>query len=409
MKNSPAIRAIALAAFAACAAGANATGVAYYPGFDLDGAYLVDWNTAQHTARVTLSQGVSNGSYTDNGTQRVITLASPISVTSDNFDACNQEVTQVTTTTQLVFRPAGAPKKGTAQVVSIGTITTIGGCAPGTVPFGSPTDAGTTVSRLDMSLRPATTDLANAQLAGMSETAMSGANDSGSFVQQVALFDGGGNVSSFVETGDFVSSTNVNGWIVVSYADGHQSGYTRLTQDTATGIETWLAAPWVNNAPTAVHNTLMTKVDGSGGWAGTKGASRNWLESIFADSDTLPYFDLYRDHTGAFVDVSAADGSVLGTMPATWAFEGANLQIQRTYDPATGFRQRTWVPLANHGKLHFVLEHEDYYDADGNFLFNGILPRVNYYADQGPATKPTATTGTAPAPKPRVLAHRAQP
>ena len=407
MKNTTAIRAIAFAAFAACTAGAWANGVAYYSSPDFDGAYLVDWNTARHTARVTQRLGNSTGTYTDDGTQRIVTLATPISESDDAADTCGEEVTQITTTTQLVFRPAGAPKKGTAQVVPIGTVTTVGGCAPGTVPFGSPTDAGTTLSRLDMSLRASTADLPNAQLAGLSETPMDGVATATLLVQQVALFDAGGNVSSFVESGDFVSSTTVNGWIVVSFPDGHQSGFTRLTQD-AGGVEAWLAAPWANNAPTAVHNLLMTKVDGSGGWAGTKGAARNWFEAIFANTDTLPYFDLLRDHTGNFVQV-AADGSGQSTMPATWAFEGANLQIQRSYDLTTGFRERTWVPLANHGKTHFVLEHEDRYDADGNFSGNNILPRVNYYVDEGPGTQPTTTTKAKVEARPRVLAHRAKP
>ena len=407
MKNkTTAIRAIACAAFAACATGASANGVAYYyPGFDFDQAYLVDWNTAKHTARVAQRLGNSTGTYTDDGTQRVVTLATPISEVLDTFDSCGDEVTQTTTTTQLVFRPAGAPKKGTAQFVPIGTVTTVGGCAPGTVPFGSTSDAGTTLSRLDMTLRPSTADLANAQLAGPGETPMAGASDSNGFVAQIAVFDGAANLSSFVESGDFVTSTNVNGWIVVNYPDGHQSGYTRLAQDATSGIETWLEAPWANNAPIAVHNALMTKVDGSGGWAGTKGAARNWFEAIFANSDTLPYFDLLRDHTGNFVQ-AAADGSFQSTMPATWTFEGANLQIQRSYDFSTGFRQRTWVPLANHGKNHFVLEHEDRYDADGNFTGNNILPRVNYYVDEGPGTQPATAKTTA---RPRVLAHRAKP
>ncbi len=390
MKSSIAMRSVAIAAVSACAMGAHAaarSSVSYVADLVTFGAYLVDWNTARHTAHVTETLGQSDATYTDDGTQRLVTLATPITLSTDTFDDCGQAITQTNTLNQLVFRPvSGTAKKGTAQVVEIGTITNVGGCAPGTTPYGAPTDAGTTTSLLDMTLRASIADLGpGAQLAGMSETTAAAVDYPSTLVEQVVTF-GPGTVT-FNGTGDVVSKSKSNGWIVLDFGS-FERGYTRLTRDATSGLETWLGALWVNGAPANVQNLLMVEPNAAAGFGTRNQAAHSWFEALFQNQDPLPYFDLYQDLTGGFIYRSATDGSVQSTMPLTWGFIGADIRIKRSYDFTVNYRQRTWVPLANYGKNHFVMENEDLYDAAGNFQYTIILPRVNYYVDQGKAIKP---------------------
>jgi hypothetical protein len=107
------------------------------------GTWLVDWNTKKHTAHVTDNIGASDGTFTDDGTQRVITLATPISHTVTQVDCTYEnEFPQRIDVTRIVLRPTtGTSKRGTSQVVEIGTTTDLGGCTPGLVTsFGAPTD-----------------------------------------------------------------------------------------------------------------------------------------------------------------------------------------------------------------------------------------------------------------------------
>ena len=402
MNKSLALRAAAAAVVAASITGAQAapkSTVSYVADFADTLAVLVDWNTTHATAHVTVNNGASAGTYTDDGTQRLVTLSSPISETFPYVDICGNTVNQTTTLDQVVFRPvSGTPRSGTAQVVEIGTITNDAGCEAGTTPFGSPTDAGVTTTLLDMTLRASTADLGpGAQLAGMTETSLATLDFGYQAAQQIASF-GTGNLR-FADTGDVVPATVVDGWYVLSFADGHQTGFTRLTRNATSGIESWLSAPWQAGAPARVQHTLMTQPNAAAGFGTRNQASRHWEEGLFKGSTTLAWFDLYRDLTGAFItETSGATSS----QPATWRFVGANIQIKRSSNFANGWRQRSWIPIANDGKNHFVMESEDLYDGAGNFLGNNILTRVNYYVDEGKSVEPTMALAPA---APRALPH----
>lgn len=393
MNPSKSIRTIAAAAMAATAFSAQAAArsqVSYVPDPSLDTAYLVDWNTSTAAAHVTLNTGEADGTYTDDGTQRLVTLTTPISETVPYFDMCGNTVNQTTSLQQLVFRPvSGTARRGSAQVVEIGVVTIDAGCEAGSTPYGSPSDAGTATTLLDMSLRPSISDLTpGTKLAGMAEASIDGLDSAFQVPAQVVTF-GSGNVS-FDDTHDIVGTNVANGWTVLFFADGHRTAYTRLSRNTTSGVETWLVGPWSAGSPTRVHRLLMVQPNAAAGFGTRNQAAHSWLSGLFAATDPRPWFDLYRDYTGAMIYRNAADGTVVSSMPAKWKFIGPDIQIKRSTDFTVNWRQRTWVPLANYGKNHFVMESEDFYDAVGGFQFNIILPRVNFYVDNGPSVEPAA-------------------
>jgi hypothetical protein len=405
-KHSMAIRAIAAAALAASAGGSQAaarSSVSYVADFSSYSAYLVDWNTSTGSAHVTTTSGEGDGSFTDDGTQRLVTLSTPITWSGQYLDICGNTVNQTTALKQFVFRPvSGTARRGSAQVVDIGTVTNDSGCEAGTTPFGSPSDPGTATTLLDMSLRPSTSELVpGAKLAGMSEVSLTVP----AFPPAQVVTFGSGNVS-FDDTHDTAATSAVDGWIVLSFPDGHQTAYTRLARNATTGVESWFSAPWSAGSPQRVDHLMMVQPNAAAGFGTRNQAAHSWLEGLFLATDPQPWFDLYRDYTGAMINRTVADGAIVSSMPAKWKFVGANIQIKRSNDFSTSWRQRTWVPLANYGKNHFVMESEDFYDAVGGFQFSSILPRVNFYVDHGQSVEPTARTA-APALQERSRAHGA--
>ena len=65
--------------------------------------------------------------------------------------------------------------------------------------------------------------------------------------------------------------------------------------------------------------------------------------------------------------------------------DAAPIVIRR--DIGTEYFLRTWAPLANYGKNHFILEWEDLFDPAGNLLEHNFVPRVNWYFDEGKAVE----------------------
>jgi hypothetical protein len=375
----------------ACAAGARAAGtqsVAYTTvDLSMPAAYLVDWNEKKHLAHVVESTGAGDGSYTDDGTQRVVTFTTPISYVTTSYDCNFQPMAQRVDVLQEVVRTvSGSAAKGVSQIVDIGTTTDIDGCTPGLVtPFGTPDDAGITMNRLDMAKRASVSDLVpGARLAGPSESPMAvGAFDATTFVQSVTTFGAGS--LRFEDTGDVFATSTSAGWIVVNLGDS-QRAYTRLTRDAKGGTEIWLQASW-NGAPTSVMPTLMVRPGDAAGFGGRNAAAHHWSSGLFLASTDPTWFDLYRDGTGQRTIHDVPD-DVDSTMPVTWLLDGANLVTNRLpYDDGS-YVQRTWVPVANFGKNHFVMESEDTVDADGNLLYVRFAPRVNFYVDGGKAVPP---------------------
>ncbi|HEY9026704.1 MAG TPA: hypothetical protein VIP05_20600 [Burkholderiaceae bacterium] len=393
----------ALAALvAACAGGAQAAphqSLAYIGDASFTVAWTVDWNTAAHTAHLVNYVGAGDGSYTDDGRLRVLTLAAPIETTQTAFDCNGLPFSQVVDLRQLAVRHvAGHAHKGSAQVVEIGTTTDLGGCTPGLVaPYGSTADAGTAVGYLDMDERPPVDDLRHgATLAGMSDTDPTGLADSVQLVARTVTFTHG---SVRFDTGASVPRDVVDGWFVLDFGT-FQRGYTRLAVDPRTHAETWLGAAWRDGAPQSIFQTMMVQPTAHAGFGGHAAQSREWNSGLFLKSTAPTQFELFPDGTGLFVEEDQT-GAVVLDMPATWVASGADLVITRSLDPATTTYVRTWVPLANYGRAHFIYEREDRHNVVAGTVTPRILQRVNFYLDQGPATAP------APTPAAATLARRA--
>lgn len=375
--------AVGAALIAGCLPGAALAGttksIAYFGVGDGSSAtYLIDWQP-KNKARVVNINGAGSGTVSDDGTQKVVALTTPISYTYANWDDCGEEIQQRSDTNQLVVRDHTG---GVTEFVEIGTITNIGGCHDGQVePFGSLTDEGRSLKRLAMTARPPVTDVApGVQIAGFSEDVrLPGEFD----VAQDVVTVQAGNVQ-FQASGHVVPAAfDANQWMVLDLPSG-QRAYTRLALDAKTGGETWMMADWSAGKPQRVEEVTMVKPAAGAGFGTVAQASRMWNSGLFIKTRTPFFFYLYKDGTGERV-LKDLDLGTESRMPITsWGFNGLNLVQQRPYGPGT--RDRTWVPLSNVAKNHWVMESETADDGSGPFVL--IKPRVNYYVDTGKAVPP---------------------
>ncbi len=391
MRIAPLSRAAvaALACSVAAHASAKTDSIAYYAAdrsFTL--SYVIDWNAGAHTAHILETFGVADGSYTDDGTQRIITLAQPLHSTGYKYDCNGNLITLDDQLLQLVFRTAtGGPRKGTTQLVPIGTVTDIGGCTPGLVtPYGAVTDPGLPMHRIDMTMRPGMADIVpGARIAGFSEDVLDMPGDEAVLAAQFTTF-GAGSLRLEGTGHAYPTSTTADGWLVVDYG-GFQRAYTRISTDEKTGGETWFAKELKDGVATSLEMPLMARPNAAAGFGGTKGAARDWQSGIFRHSFEPMWFDLYRDGSG-IRDIEPADGSPPIQSPLAWHLDGANIVIERDFGGGASVR-RSWVPVANTGKYHFVLESEDFLQ-DGVVQYTDVPARVNYVEDDGRSVEPTA-------------------
>ena len=159
--------------------------------------------------------------------------------------------------------------------------------------------------------------------------------------------------------------------------------------DPKTHAEAWLGAAWSAGRPASVFQTMMVVPNATAGFGGHNAQAHAWNSGLFLQSDSPTDFRLYTDDTGVFEEKDTS-GNVLLSMPAQWADSGANLVIERSNNFASYFYLRTWAPIADYGKAHFVLENEDMHDLAGGTVTPRIVPRVNFYVDDGKATPPAA-------------------
>ena len=397
-----ALAGVALACAASAQADPRKMTISYVGDPSFATAYIVDWNVATHTAHLVDHVGTGAGTFTDDGTLRVLTLSAPIETTQQTFDCNGLPMTQAVDLTQLAVRHlSGGAHHGSAQVIEIGATTDIGGCTPGLVtPYGSTADAGTTSTYLDMDDRPSLDDLGHgARLAGMSDTDPTGLTDSVQLVARTVTF--AHRSVTFSNSGVSVPRELADGWFVLDFGT-FQRGYTRLSVDPHTRAEVWLGAAWSAGAPTSIFQTMMVQPDAGAGFGGHDAQAHVWNSGLFLRSEDPTDFQLYTDFTGVF-ESRDTTGTLLMSTPVTWADSGPNVVIARSNDPASYNYVRTWVPIANYGKAHFVIENEDRHDLATGAVTPRIVPRVNFYMDGGKATP------AAPAPAVKLLARKATP
>jgi hypothetical protein len=366
---------------------ATAVSIAYTrPYLGDSSAYVVDFK-AKGRVRVATIPGAAEGSFTDDGVQRVVSLSAPISATLPSADCNGNEFAQRYDTNQIVFRRAGGgDRKGSSAVVEIGTITDIGGCTPGLVtPFGALTDAGMVYNNLGMGSRPPLTDLVpGSQLAGPSMDDFDAVIGNSRMTQQIVKFDTASSLS-IPALGITLPYAIKDGWIAYTATGEIDRRYTRLSQNTATGVEVWLASDFVGGLPGKTTMVLMTKPTAGATFGSVKQSAHEWDSGLFVGAPNGLFFDFYKDFTGLRV-ARNTDGSFT-PLPITWAQSGNKLVNSRM----TGVvkRIRTWAPIGTYGNNHFVFEDEYFLYPDGT-TYQFIVPRVNFYVDKGPAVPPAS-------------------
>jgi len=176
---------------------------------------------------------------------------------------------------------------------------------------------------------------------------------------------------------------DANQWLIFNLPSG-QRAYTRLAVDAKTGGETWLMADWFAGKAMRVEEVMMVKLTDGAGFGTVTQASRMWNSGLFIETRTPFFFYLYKNGTGERVQKDLDLGTESRTPIPAWGFDGRNLVQHRPFGPGT--RDRTWVPLRNVGKNHWVMESETADDGSGAIVL--IKPRVNYYLDTGKAVPP---------------------
>jgi hypothetical protein len=372
-----------------CAQAGAAVSIAYtWPNFAFSSAYVVDFK-AKGRARVATITGAADGTFTDDGVQRVITLAAPLSATQPGSDCNGNEYAQRYDTNQIVFRRAsGGDRRGTSAVIEIGTITDIGGCTPGLVtPFGSLLDDGFLHNNLGMNFRPPLSDLVpGSQLAGPSMDDFDAVIGTSQMTQQIVKFDTTSNLS-IPALGISLPYSIKDGWIAYTATGEIDRRYTRLSQNAASGVEVWLASDFVGGLAGKTTMVLMTKPTAGATFGSVKQSAHEWDSGLFIGAPSGLFFDFYKDFTGLRV-ARNADGSFT-PLPITWAQAGNTLVNSRM----TGVvkRIRTWAPIGTYGNNHFVFENEYFLYPDGH-TYQFIVPRVNFYVDKGAAVPPASVS-----------------
>jgi len=348
-------------------------------------AHLVSWQ-GRNRARVVRGEGAATGSVLDDGVQKLVTLDAPLSLqyVAAGLDSCGWQPTIRHDLLQVVYRTvSGTSRRGSAQIVDIGTDTVLDGCDAGQVtPFGSPSDAGYTEAYLAMSERPAVSDLvAGVQLAGLSEGVFGGPGQPPAADLTTLL---PGQQLRFEATGHTLPYTLTPDLWFVAEAVGLARGYTRLQVDARTGSELWLAADFAGGLPQNLWSAWGVKPTAGASFGTVNQASRMWESGLFSGTRQPFYIYLYNDQTGERVSKDLDEGTESRTPLPHWEIDG-NVLVQ-VRAAGNNQRVRTWRPVATSGKHHFVLEAEDTVFPDGS-RSPLILPRVNDYLDTGKAVQ----------------------
>lgn len=377
---------VGLAAMTLPAAAKNMFYVA--DGYGSSYAWYLVLNEADKKARLVGGLGSQAGTYTDNGTEILVTLNKPFSSLLTGGLVCNQDQPTVRhDVEQVLFRRVDSTgvNSGKSQVVEIGKDTILDTCKAGEViPFGSLSDEGTPMLHRSAAKRAAMIDVvAGLTLAGLREEVDS-ADPSGRLQADIATLDSDTTVH-FQRTGHVVNTTlTTDQWLVLQLPGGER-GYTRVIVNASTGLESWIEADFKDGKPQKATGVLMVKPIPGASFGSKAEASRMWETTLFVGTNNPLYFYLYGNYNGEKIskDIAAADEY---RQPITWRFDGGD--IVQTRISSTNIYERRWTPLARTGKYVAVMESETKTPSVG--APSSFIPlRVNSYVDRGKATPPT--------------------
>jgi len=382
-------------ALATCALPVAAKTMYYVPtASGQTGAWVVSFGDSDKV-RVVGQVGNRQGTYTDSGTEQVVTLNKALSYeylsAPGDVDCHGQRYQKRYDLQQLVFRRDAnvSSKKGKSSIVEIGVIVHVGGCTPGTVePSGSPSDPGYPVQHFAENKRAPMADVAAGfTIAGFREGP---APDPylNPFAQIAAdrLTLDNATTARFLGSGTTVAaSLNAEQWLVLAMP-GFERGYTRIVLNSASGTETWMEAEFQDGKAQRVTNVMMVKPVPGASFGTKSEAARIWESFVGIGTNTPFFFTLYGNWTGETISKNIA-ANTESRVPLTWGFDGSDIVTSRTLGGGSVVATRRWQPLSRTGKYVVVMEEEVRKpSASPSFVY--IPARVVFYVDRGKATPP---------------------
>ena len=386
---------------------ALAVQTAYY---SVGTAYLVDTNAKTKTAQVATSLGASSGRYVDSGTQKTISLTTPLSYeVFGDWTNCQVQQTWRRDVQSLVLkRLNGTAKKGQTALVELGIDTETAGCNVGRVtPFGSSDDMGITLNHLALSNRPSMADVRpGTRWAGLHEGIYTPQQYfSGSVAADIVTWQGDGRVR-FEQSGLLVDSvTTADGWWTLSLPSGDRA-YTRLSLDKTTGAEVWLLGDRSNGKLTWAAAWWVIPMKLGKGFGDVIAASRSWENGL---SNGEFFRNMYSDFSEDAYQYNPDTGSWERLLGWNWRFEGMNVIHTRS---TSGYvRNRIWEPVRRVGVNQWVMDNDRFTDPNTGVPLAPFIRQVFLHIDSGPAVKPTTGRLGRHASEPRereALGHAAQ-
>lgn len=403
MKDLHQILAAGMLAVLAGTAVAKVERLAYFvnnPG--VNAGQIVSWDDRRMTATLTKSTGVHEGTYTDDGVRRTLTLTLPISSTyfTPDIDACIGRQAQVREDLEkYVYKQvSGTSTNGVVEQVTLGTINYLDGCRAGqSEPIGSLDDPGLTLTALGMGKRPSMPAvLPGLRLAGFHEQPSSGLAldflaDADRTIVPVA------GKLRFVRTGtEVAAAVDGDGWLKLSFpASGatpaYTRAYTKLSTDKQTGRQYWMEADFENGAPKWVNQVSVIPYKVNATFT-TESAARIWLHSW-----AVPAWEwrLFPGGTGQIVDYREDPQLPPYISPINaWTVVNGNVEATRSVF-STFYRKRTWQPLNRVGDVQWMLETEVRVDTSTGVVTPSFGWRVVMWTDIGPGTPVSASTEVA--------------
>lgn len=352
--------------------------------FGLGKAYVLDTQKQGRTAHIATTLGAADGTYKDGDSTRTVTLTNAIKASIGyQVPGCIIPGTADRYIQQVIFRrKEGSPRRGQSEVIDIGVDVITGGCNVGEkVPFGSPLDAGASLSHLALTARPSMKNVRpGTAWAGLHESPYSPLPSPFVLADAVDYLSTGD--VRFMSSGLLVSSNmTADGWWVLSLARGERR-YTRLTKPDDTGGELWLFGDYADGRLKWAHAWWAIRRDPSAAFGDVAAVSRQWADQR---DPGHTFTNLYSDLTADRYVFDAQSSVWWRDIGWVWAVSADAISMRQTRPNQALLR--SWTPVRS-GLNHLWVLDQTVLNPDS------LLPRITIprqlvrFSDIGPAPAP---------------------